>query len=385
MSFLQNLQDKIKGSAGAIAGGALVTEKSVRDALSVVQDPDLHRDIVSLGFVKDIRIEANKVGVTVELTTPACPVKDVLKSQCEEQLRKLPGISVVDVQITANIKGTTISAPTVTASLGQVKNIIAVASGKGGVGKSTTAVNLAFALAKAGSKVGILDADIYGPSVPLMTGVSNPSESVNGMVVPPQVNGVKIISVSMFGSANKAAILRGPMAGQIIKQFLSQVAWQELDYLIVDYPPGTGDIQLTLSQAAPISGAVIVTTPQEVALIDVRKAINMFETLKVPVLGVIETMSYFVCDGCDKKHFIFRQGGGSRVAAEHGLPLLGEIPIEEGITAGSDSGSPIVLSNDNSLAAKAYISAAGQAAAQLSILNQKDLGVLTQFNFTWKN
>jgi ATP-binding protein involved in chromosome partitioning len=379
VSILNTIQEKILPKFGIPA----VSEETVLNALRVVEDPDLHKDIVSLGFVKNVKVSSNHVAVTVELTTPACPVKELLKSQCEEAIKALPGVSTVEVTMTAQIRGPQVTAAVVAPSLGKVRNIIAVASGKGGVGKSTTAVNLAYALAKAGSKVGILDADIYGPSIPLMTKVGNPTESVGNMVSPPEVEGIKIISVSMFGSSNKATILRGPMAAQIIKQFLSQVAWGELDYLIIDYPPGTGDIQLTLSQAAPITGAVIVTTPQEVALIDVRKAINMFETLKVPVLGVVETMSYFVCDGCDKKHYIFRQGGGARVAGEHGLPMLGEIPMDANVTTGSDEGSPVVLNNPDSPAAKAYTAAAGQTAAQLSILNQADTGVLTQFSLEW--
>lgn len=380
MSLLNSIQEKILPKIGI----NVITESMIREALRVVEDPDLHRDIVSLGFVKDVSVAGRAITVTVELTTPACPVKDLLKAQCEEALKTLSGVETVTVNITAQTRGPEVTAPAVAPSLGRVKNIIAVASGKGGVGKSTTAVNLAYALAKAGSKVGILDADVYGPSIPLMTKVGNPSQSIGNMVAPPEVEGIKIISVSMFGSGGKATILRGPMAAQIIKQFLSQVAWGELDYLIIDYPPGTGDIQLTLSQAAPITGAVIVTTPQEVALIDVRKAINMFETLKVPVIGVIETMSYFICDHCDKKHFIFREGGGPRVAGEHGLPMLGQIPIDSNVTTGSDEGTPVVLKDANSPAAKAYITAAGQAAAQLSILNQQDTGVLSHFSLEWQ-
>jgi len=383
MSFLQNIQDKLRPKPAVITGDGTLNEAAVRAALSQVIDPDLHKDIVTLGFVQDIRITGGAVKVTVELTTPACPVKEELKKQCQTALEKIPGVTSADVTITAKTRGPQLAKPEVSQSLGRIKNIVAVASGKGGVGKSTSAVNLAYALAKTGALVGILDADVYGPSIPLMTKVGAPEQSRDGMILPPKINGIKMISVSMFGSANKAAILRGPMAGQIIKQFLTQVAWEDLDYLIIDYPPGTGDIQLTLSQAAPITGAVIITTPQEVALIDVRKAINMFATLKVPVLGIIETMSYFVCDGCDKRHEIFRAGGGARLAGETGLALLGEIPIDPRVTVGSDEGKPIVTSDENAPAAQAYMAAAGKTAAQLSILHAQDKGVLDHFSVVW--
>ena len=270
-------------------------------------------------------------------------------------------------------------------ALGEVKNIIAVASGKGGVGKSTTAVNLAYSLAQSGSKVGLLDADIYGPSLMQMTKVDKPQDTVGEMIVPPVFAGVKIISVAMFTEAGQAQMLRGPMVAQIIRQFLTQIAWGELDYLLIDYPPGTGDIQLTLSQIAPITGAVIVTTPQEVALIDVRKAISMFDTLKVPVLGIAETMSYFVCDGCDKKHYIFKEGGGRRVAEEHGLLLLGEVPIDRQVAEDSDAGKPMVLTSPQSLATKAYEEIAGQVAAQQSIVNLSSTDALTNFKLEWSS
>ena len=267
------------------------------------------------------------------------------------------------------------------------KNIIPVASGKGGVGKSTTAVNLAFALAQTGSKVGLLDADVYGPSIPRMVRVDAPTtgQTAGQGMVPPQAHGVKVLSAGMFVQSEQAAILRGPMAGGVVKQFLTQVQWGDLDYLILDYPPGTGDIQLTISQTAPISGAIMVTTPQDIALIDVRKAISMFKTLKVPVLGVIESMSYFVCDGCNKRHHIFRHGGGERLAREFGVALLGEIPIDPRVVVGSDEGTPEVLAHPESPVAKAYQQAAGAAAAQLSILSTQSDGALAQFSLDWKN
>ena len=217
-----------------------------------------------------------------------------------------------------------------------------------------------------------------------MTKVSKPEETKGQMIVPPQFAGVKIISVAMFTDAKQAQMLRGPMVAQIIRQFLTQIEWGDLDYLLIDYPPGTGDIQLTLSQIAPITGAVVVTTPQEVALIDVRKAISMFDTLKVPVLGVVETMSYFVCDGCDKKHYIFREGGGKKVAKESGLPVIGEIPIDPRVATYSDSGSPLVVAASETVAAQAYIDAAGRLAAQQSIVSAKSEGALTHFKLEWR-
>ncbi len=361
-----------------------VTEEQVKEALKVVVDPDLHRDIVSLGFVKSIVIKGKSVSVQVELTTPACPVKDLLREQCEKAIAQLEGVEEVAVEMTAQTRRNSTIPDLVKDALGQVKHIIAVASGKGGVGKSTSSVNLAYALQQAGSKVGILDADIYGPSLMQMTKVDKPDQVDGQLIVPPTFAGVKIISVAMFTQAGQAQMLRGPMVAQIIRQFLTQVAWGELDYLIIDYPPGTGDVQLTLSQIAPITGAVAVTTPQEVALIDVRKAISMFDTLKVPVLGVVETMSYFICDNCDKKHFIFREGGGRRVADEHGLPLLGEIPIDPSVSALSDDGKPVVISAADSLVAKAYNEVAGQVAAQQSIVAAQSEGALTHFKLEWQ-
>ncbi len=373
MGIFSDMKEKLTGS-GPSRG---ISEDQVREALKAVVDPDLHKDIVSLGFVTKVEIEGTKVAVTVNLTTPACPVKEKLKSQCETEIRKIPGVAQVDVTMTATTRGAKTSAQaTVHPSLANVKNIIAVASGKGGVGKSTTAVGLAYALTKAGSKVGLLDADVYGPSIPRMVKISKSAIQDGQVIVPPEADGIKVISMGMFQAGDKAAILRGPMAGTVIKQFLTQVDCGALDYLIIDYPPGTGDIQLTISQPAPVTGAVIVTTPQEVALMDVRKAVSMFTTLKVPILGVIETMSYFVCDGCDKKHFIFRQGGGERLAREFGVALLGQIPIDPAIVQGGDDGSPQFAG---------YVEAAGATAQQLSIINAIDDGALTQFSLVWKN
>lgn len=394
MEILNQIQQKIKNSFSSAASVPQISEESVRQALKVVQDPDLHRDIVSLGFVTKVTIEGSHVAATIRLTTPACPVKEQLKQQSEEAIQKIPGVEKVTITMTAETRGAHArhhhggpdkTSPTLTASLGQVKNIIAVASGKGGVGKSTSTVNLAFALAESGAKVGILDADVYGPSLALMTRAKTSENSQKpGMIAPAVAGKVKIISLGLFAQGEKAAILRGPMAANVIRQFLTQVDWGELDYLLIDYPPGTGDIQLTLAQTAPITAGIIITTPQEVALIDVRKAVSMFSTLKVPLLGVIETMSYFVCDNCDKKHMIFRQNGGEKIAAEFGAPLLGQIPLEEAVVIGGDEGQPIVLSHPQSASAIAYTNAAQKAAAQISILNSQEAG-MTDFEMTWQN
>jgi len=384
MSLFSTMKEKF----GAQPNRSL-SEALVKEALATVIDPDLHKDIVSLGFVRNIEIKGDTVSLEVNLTTPACPVKEQLKAECEAEVRKLPGVATVNVVMTATTSAPKAASAVASPALAGVKNIIAVASGKGGVGKSTTAVNIAFALARAGSKVGLLDADVYGPSIPRMVAITTPAGEgkVGGatVIVPPQADGIKVLSAGMFASANEAMILRGPMAGGVIKQLLTQVEWGELDYLVIDYPPGTGDIQLTISQTAPVTGAIIVTTPQEISLIDVRKAISMFKTLKVPVLGVIETMSYFICDGCDKKHFIFRQGGGERLAREFGVAYLGGVPLDPAVAVSSDEGRAQVVAHPDSAVARAYVTAAGAAAQQLSILNANAGDTMSQFSLVWQH
>lgn len=379
MSLLKTVQEKLSSHFSR------VTEESVRTTLSAIMDPDLGKDIVSLGFIRNLKVSGSDVAVDINLTTPACPVKDKMKNEAEELLRKIPGIGNITVNMTATTRGKVTQAGSpIAASLGGVKNIIAVASGKGGVGKSTTAVNLAYSLAASGSSVGLLDADVYGPSIPHMTKPNKPEQSNSNLINPPLAGSVRIMSIGLFAGGDKATILRGPMVSGVIKQFLTQVNWGELDYLIIDYPPGTGDIQLTLSQTAPITGAVVVTTPQDVALIDVRKAIAMFDTMKVPVLGVVETMSYFLCDGCSKKHYIFRDGGGRRVASEFGVSFLGEIPMEPNVANACDLGKPLVESHATSAAAGAYRDIAGAVAAQVSMIHEAYKDALNHFSIEWR-
>ena len=356
----------------------------MKKALSGVLAPDTQKDIVSLGLLRNVDIAKERVAVDLVLTVAVpASARDELRDHCQNALLAIEGVERVKVGITSESGDTATIPDIVKPALGEIKNIVAVASGKGGVGKSTTAVNLAYALSQQGHKVGLLDADIYGPSLMQMTKVSKPEETVGEMIVPPSFGGVKIISVGMFTETAQAQMLRGPMVAQIIRQFLTQIAWGELDYLLVDYPPGTGDIQLTLSQIAPISGAVVVTTPQEVALIDVRKAISMFNTLKVPVLGIVETMSYFVCDGCTKKHFIFKRGGGRRVALESGLPLLGEIPITPSIAENSDDGRPIVIAEPESPSARIFNEIASEVETQQNIVKTASSEALTSFKLEW--
>ena len=269
--------------------------------------------------------------------------------------------------------------------LNRVKHIVAIASGKGGVGKSTTTINLARALAKQGLKVGVLDADIYGPSLDILSKVGRPEQMDGALVIPPVVQGLSMISISMFSSKDKAQVLRGPMAANLIRQFLDQVSWGALDYLLIDYPPGTGDIQLTISQIANVTGAILVTTPQELALADVRKALTMFEALKVPVVGIVENMSYFLCDGCDKKHYVFSEGGGRVLAGQRGLPLLAEVPIDIRIRKNSDEGIDFIADPEQQLPSSAlYMDLAQKVVHEVSEIRRQSAGGLGSFSLTWR-
>src|SRR5256886_1777724 len=299
-------------------------EQEVLDALRVVRDPDLHRDIVSLGFVQNMQIEPNgAVAFNVNLTTPACPVKDDLRDQARMAVANLPWVTDVQVKMTA-VTAVARGQGTSTPLIPRVKNVVAVASGKGGVGKSTTSVNLAVALSQTGARVGLMDADIYGPNVPLMMGIKTKPDvrGAQGAIEPVVRFGIKLVSIGFFLDENKPVIWRGPMVHGAIQQFLRDFDWGDLDYLVVDLPPGTGDASLSLSQLIPLSGVVIVTTPQDVALQDVAKGMAMFKRLEVPVLGVVENMSYFICPGCQDRHEIFGKAGGERIAKRFKVPFL---------------------------------------------------------------
>jgi len=357
-----------------------VTQAQVLEVLKGVEDPDLHRNIVELGFVKNLEIDGGKVRFDVDLTTPACPVKDQLKAACEQKVGALPGVKSVAVNMTATTTGRAFAGKV---AMTGVKNVVAVASGKGGVGKSTTAVNLALALMERGAKVGLLDADVYGPSIPMMLGVQKrPQMTPDKKILPVAAHGLATMSMGYLSDDNTPVIWRGPMVSGLIQQFLGVVEWGALDYLVIDLPPGTGDIQLTLCQQAPLAGAVIVTTPQDVSLLDARKGLKMFEQVSVPVLGLIENMSFFTCGHCGNRTEIFRHGGGATEATRLGVPFLGEIPLDPEVVMGGDSGQPILLRNPKSAVSEAYRRVAGAMAAQLSIANAQ-APAQSNVSFTW--
>lgn len=351
-----------------------VTKDEVLSALRAVQDPDLHKDIVSLGFVKEVEIKGGEVDFTVELTTPACPVKEEMKAEAEGRVRALPGVTAARAKMTANVS--------TRGGLGRqqvpgIRNIVAVGAGKGGVGKSTTSVNLAVALASKGARVGLLDGDVYGPNVPQMLGCQvSPELDGEKHIVPPVAQGVKVISMGMLVPPDQPIIWRGPMLHGAVQQFMRDVAWGELDYLVVDLPPGTGDVALSMAQSVPMAGAIVVTTPQGVSVSDVRKAVAMFRQLNIPVLGVIENMSYFVCGHCQERTEIFGNGGGRRMAEEMGIPFLGEVPIDTRVRSGGDEGQPIVAAAPDAPAARAFLDLASRVAAQVSIQNMRVLRVI---------
>lgn len=352
----------------------MITEEQILKALSNVIDPDFGRDIVTLHMVKDVKGGENEVSFTVELTTPACPLKELIQNASINAIHHLIGKDVkvnikMSSRVTSNRKDNKLQLP-------QVRNIIAVASGKGGVGKSTVAANLALALAKDGASVGLLDADIYGPSVPIMFGVQGERPfmtKVNGkgMIVPMERYGIKLMSIGVLVDEKQALVWRGPMATSALKQFVSDVLWEELDYLIIDLPPGTGDIHLTLVQTIPVTGAVIVTTPQAVALADAKKGIGMFSTgaIKVPVLGLVENMAYFTPKELpDHQYYIFGKDGGKRLAEEYNIPFLGQIPLVQGICEGGDQGIPAMVGDDE-ITKEAFGNFAQNVARQVSIRN----------------
>ncbi|HZU12553.1 MAG TPA: Mrp/NBP35 family ATP-binding protein [Chloroflexota bacterium] len=321
-----------------------VTEEAVLQALRQIIDPDLHRDIVSLGMIKDLSIEphgdGSAVNFTFELTTPACPVRDRFQRQAEEVVSAIPGVTAVTVTMSANVRTAAPHRNQGQVELPSVKNVIAIASGKGGVGKSTVASNLAVALAGSGASIGLVDADIYGPSVPMMMGVTKGVQAENGRLIPNEAYGVRLMSLGFMTEAGRPVVWRGPMVGQAVRQMLADVNWGELDYLLVDLPPGTGDASLTLAQSIPLSGVVVVTTPQDVALGIATKALTMFRNLQVPILGIIENMSYFECPNCHEQHHIFSHGGGQEAGTALHVPFLGEVPLDIGIRERGDAGRP---------------------------------------------
>ncbi len=351
-----------------------VTREQVLDALRAVKDPDLHKDIVALNFVKEVRIQGGDVDFTIELTTPACPVRDEMKAEAERAVAALPGVTAARAKMTADVKAR--------GGFGRqgvpgIRNIVLVGAGKGGVGKSTTSVNLALALLKKGARVGLMDADVYGPNLPQMLGITGqPDVTDDKKMIPVEAHGLRVISMGMLIPPDQPVIWRGPMLHGAMQQFMRDVRWGELDYLVIDLPPGTGDVALSLSQSVPVAGAVVVTTPQGVSVSDVRKAVQMFRQLNIPILGAVENMSYFACPHCGERTDIFGQGGGQRMAQEMGIPFLGEVPIDTRVRSGGDEGQPILTAAPDAPAALAFEAVAGKVAAQISIQAMRVLRVI---------
>ncbi|MFQ5342119.1 MAG: Mrp/NBP35 family ATP-binding protein [Anaerolineae bacterium] len=347
--------------------GSIVDESQVLQALGTVIEPELHRDLVTLNMVSDVQVDGGTVDFKITLTTPACPLQDLIERDAREAVMKVPGVEVVNVRFDASVPRDNRLFDQIQLRVG---NAVAVASGKGGVGKSTVAANLAVSIARDGASVGLLDADIYGPNIPLMLGAKGQRPRVmNEKIQPVEAYGVKIMSMAFLVEEEQPIIWRGPMLHGAIRQFLTDVDWGELDYLIVDLPPGTGDAQLSLAQSLPLTGGVVVTTPQDVALADVIKGIAMFKQLKVPVLGVIENMSYFIAPDTGNRYEIFGHGGGQKVAERMGVPFLGEIPIDPRVREGGDAGQPIVVAAPDSPAGQALRDIGQNLAAKISILH----------------
>ncbi|MGL4499351.1 MAG: Mrp/NBP35 family ATP-binding protein [Planktothrix sp.] len=344
---------------------------TVLEVLRPVQDPELQKSLVELNMIRNLKIQGGEVSFTLVLTTPACPLREFIVEDCQRAVKQLPGVENVVIDVTAETPQQ--KALPDRQGIAGVKNILAISSGKGGVGKSTVAVNVAVALAKMGAKVGLIDADIYGPNDPTMLGLADAQvmvqQSPQGEILEPAFNhGVKLVSMAFLIEKDQPVIWRGPMLNGVIRQFLYQVNWGELDYLLVDMPPGTGDAQLTMAQAVPMSGVVIVTTPQLVSLLDSRKGLKMFQQLGVSVLGIVENMSYFIPpDAPEKKYDIFGSGGGAKTAEELGVPLLGSIPLEMPVREGGDTGVPIVISDPNSAAALELTAIAQRIAGKVSV------------------
>ena len=359
-----------------LSSSAPPSSEQVLAALTAIQDPDLGRDVVSLGMIKDLVIGGDgRVSFTFELTTPACPVRDRFQTAARKLVGDLPGVSAVDLKMTANVRSAFGGRPR-NQILPGVKQVLAVASGKGGVGKSTVAINLACALGVAGAKVGLLDADIYGPSIPGMMGIQDQPKVLDQKLVPLEAFGLKLMSIGFLAGADKAMVWRGPMVSRAIEQMLTDVVWGELDYLIIDLPPGTGDASLTLAQAVPLTGVVIVCTPQAAALTIAVKALQMFRGLNVAPLGLVENMSWFICGRCNEEHHIFDHGGAERAARRLGVPYLGGIPMEKAIREEADAGSPVVVSRPDTAGAKAFRDVAYAIAARVSVQSFRQLPVI---------
>ena len=355
---------------------AAPSSELVLQTLAQIRDPDLGRDVVSLGMIKDLEVDPQgKVSFTFELTTPACPVRDRFKTQAQDLVGGLDGVTGVDVRMTANVRQAFMR-PKPSEILPGVKQTIAVASGKGGVGKSTVAVNIAAALRLSGASVGLLDADIYGPSVPAMTGLRRQPEESNGRLLPVEAHGMKLMSWGYLSKPDEPVIYRGPMVGKAITDMVTVVDWGRLDYLVIDLPPGTGDASLTLAQTIPLTGVAIVCTPQDVATDIAVKALQMFRRLNVTPLGLIENMSWYICSNCGHRHEIFSHGGAEAAARKFGVPFLGAIPLEESIREDADSGTPVVISRPDSAGAKAFMQIASQVAARTSIQSFRQLPVI---------
>ena len=342
---------------------------AVLNALRAVVDPDLRKDIVSLGFVKDLTVAAGRASFTIELTTPACPVKDQMRDQATAAVRAL-GIADVQVQLSAKVRSA--SAPESNKPpVPGVRNIIAVGAGKGGVGKTTVAVNLALSLARCGSHVGLLDGDVYGPNIPIMMGLNTQLGTDGNRIVPAEKYGLQVVSIGFMTNDDAPIIWRGPMLHQVVQQFVREVAWNDLDYLIIDMPPGTGDIALSLSQTIPVAGSVVVTTPQQVSLADSRRAVRMYQKLNIATLGIVENMSYYSCPNCHFETDLFGHGGGEGLASDMDVPFLGRLPIYQPIREGGDAGIPLIVAEPASSAARAFLTVAERTAAQISIVAHK--------------
>jgi ATP-binding protein involved in chromosome partitioning len=351
-------------------GDLVISEAAILEALRGVRDPSVDRDLVTAKFVKDVRIDGGRVSFTIEQAIHGSSTRDAVRDQARAAVARVPGVSEVDVRMTAKVR----AVPSVDFNkqpVPGVKNVIAVGAGKGGVGKTTVSVNLAIALSQAGARVAVIDGDIYGPNVPIMLGIKTQLTTDGKRIVPAEQYGLQLVSMAFLTDDDSPVIWRGPMLHGIIQQFFREVAWNDVDYLIVDLPPGTGDVALSLSQSVPVAGAVLVTTPQVVSLADTRRAVKMFEKLTVPPFGLIENMSHFVCPTCRTESDIFGKGGGETLATSMGVPFLGRIPIYEPIRIGGDTGIPICVGEPKSPAAQAFRTAAEQLASQLAIMSFK--------------